>query len=716
MAIRERLGDLREAVEQRTGYTTVRTDRLQILEGRSEELGYTRRELDALAWTALDYVGGSPQEMKAVERRKLAQKARIIWMKDAMAGAAVDLMNDFVFGRGLPKPKAADSLVQEVIDEAWADPDNELVLTTYQSQLALGTDLSLQANIFVLVFDDGDDGKVKLGLLEHDAVENAVRDPDNRLRVLYFVARHYRQEWDYEHDGPDMDLRGRGPADAARGDNGKGEIRYYEHWRNVQDARDDADAGVRELPKLCPDNKLGEGKVFHIAVNRTTEMAFGHPLFDRLINWFNAYNTFMDARMDILQAKAAFVMKRKIKGTPNQLQKMAQQAVSRRSALGAAVQDPDMALGPRPASILNENENVTHEELSLDTGSQAAMADGQMLRSPISAATRFPQTYYGDASNSNLATATSLELPVLKAVEARQEFFEALVRFFTDRVIERAVDSGRISKDLTAEERAKLEADKAPDHQAGQEMPGDPNAQNGAVQTGAPTSMGAPGLALNMALREAHEGQGQDENDTARDLSYEFQMPSPLKRMMTDLVTSVMNIAKTFDPNNTNMELSRVLLGVVLGDALEMEDPQKWVEKIFPEGYVDPAVAAAQAMQVDPNAAPPPDPRFGEFGPQPQTGTQGADGQRHGAANPYGAPMQASPPGQMQQSLAEAVVTLGRDGEPLYWPRPRLQEHRVQDMPADVRALAADRAQQVASLFDDAFAAIPSANGNGKHP
>src|SRR5687768_3025097 len=138
MALRDRLEQLQEAIEERTGYTVQPRERVEILEARSEELGATRRELDALAWTALDYMGNSPQELKAVERRKLCQKARVVWMKDPQAGAGVDLMNDFTFGRGIPKPTAKDKKVQEVIDEAWEDPDNELVLTSYQAQLALG--------------------------------------------------------------------------------------------------------------------------------------------------------------------------------------------------------------------------------------------------------------------------------------------------------------------------------------------------------------------------------------------------------------------------------------------------------------------------------------------------------------------------------------------------------------------------------------------------
>jgi hypothetical protein len=66
--------------------------------------------------------------------------------------------------------------------------DNQLIITSCQAQLALLTDLP-QSNLFLLVFENGEDGRMNLGLLGRDMVETVVRDPDNWLRVLYYVAR-----------------------------------------------------------------------------------------------------------------------------------------------------------------------------------------------------------------------------------------------------------------------------------------------------------------------------------------------------------------------------------------------------------------------------------------------------------------------------------------------------------------------------------------------
>lgn len=689
------VGRLQEAVESRTGLTLASRDRLEVLEAVATDYRAMRKELDLLGYTVLDYMGGQPQDMDAKSRRKAAQQARNVWMVDPQAGAAVDLMNDFTFGRGVPKPRAKDDSVQKVIDEAWDDPDNQRILTGYAAQIALGVDLSLQSNIFLLMFT-GDDGKVKLGLLNHDEVENVVRDPDNRLRVLWYVAKHRSIEWDFETDQPKMD-----PSKSMEE---QAKSWYYEHWNNYEAA-----VGEGGNPPKPPKAKINEGRVYHIAINRTHEMAFGVPTFRRLFRWYSAYNDFMAARVDIAQAAAAFIMKRKVKGTPNQVAKMAAKAISRQSELSGATgtgTDPLIQQAPRGGSVMTENENVSHEPFKFDSGSPNAATDAQMIRAQLSAATRFPQSYYGDATNSNLATATSLELPVLKAVESRQEVFEQVFRWFIDRVIEEAVTAGKISAELTPEEVAN-----------GTEEQSDAVAQDAvaASQIG-----GASPYA-----QEAYEDQSFDEQTTQRDLSYEFSMPSPLRRMMTDLVTACTSIATTFDPNGTNTELSRILMTIALGEALEMQDPADAVDKIFPPGYVDPALAAAQAQ-----ASP--------YAPAPAAPSGDGSTPTDSANNPYSGPgmsqdyqnnggsLQAArlvavidpTPMQMEEAVS---VTRARDGSLIWW----LQEQRYADLPntAVVRTEANKNGveklfeQDVESVAMDALTkslvGAGSTNGNG---
>jgi hypothetical protein len=571
----------------------------RLLEATTRELSATRKDLDLLGWTALDYVAGMPQDMPVQNRRELVAHARRVWRRDPMAGAAVDLLNDFTFSRGVPLPRARDEEVQIVIDEAWNDVDNKAVLTTYAAQLALGTDLTLQSNVFLAVFDDGDDGKVKLTIVPHDSVIDVVRDPDNPMRILYYVVQVNDTEWDFDADAPKV----KAAAGAAAGTGGTykagqapvGRVLYFEHWLNCRMLREE---GI-DFPEP-PAEKQAAGKMYHIATNRGSEMAFGVPRMERTLRWLTGYNEIVAARVDMAKAAAAFIMKRKITGTKGQVERLASQAISRRSELGAAsAAGTGSQIPPATGSILNENESVQHEPLKLDSGSSGAMQDAQMIRAQVSAATRWPQHYLGDVNAASLAGSTAIELPVLKLVEANQELFENLFRAFLDRVIERAVEVGRLDKNAPAPEGEALEA-----------------------------------------------ADNDDEESTERDLSYEFKMPSAMRRMMTDLVTSVATTAQTFDPNNSNLELSRTLLTIVLGEAFELQDPAEAVDRIFPEGYVDPAVQAAQAQAEIPGTE--------GFDQASEEGAPtGGDGQDQ-ATNPYGAPMK-SPPPEQRARMAEAA-------------------------------------------------------------
>lgn len=611
-----------DRIQEAAGFSIVTNDERKLVEALARDLSATTRELDLLGWTTLDYMSqqpaGSPADAPIATRRQWARHARRIWQTDPMAGAAVDLMNDFTWSRGVPAPRARDPKVQEVIDAAWADVDNKAALTTYDAQVALGTDLSLQSNLFFAVFDSGQDGKVKVSLLPHDRVVNVVRDEDNPMRILYYVVEQFSQKWDFDNDRPVMQGA---VASAASGRGGVVDtsaptvlpVKYYEHWQNPTALREEGIAFQE-----CPEGKLAEGRVYHIATNRMSDMAFGVPTMQRMLRWLSGYNEVVAARVDMAKAAAAYIMKRQVKGTPGQVARLAQQSLSRRGEMGAAsLAGTGTQVPPATGSILTENEAVQHEPFKLDSGASGAMQDTQMIRAQVSAAVGWPQHYLGDASASSLAGSTALELPVLKHVEARQELFENLFRAFIDRVIEKAVEDGKLDKSADPNDEAVIEA-----------------------------------------------ADAADEASTERDLSYEFSMPSPMRRMMIDLVSAVSEAARTFDPNNTNMELSRTLLAIVLGEAFEMQDPAEAVKRIFPEGYIDPAVAAAQeqAQAVDPAAG---QPGGGDLGPGSEGAPTGGDGQDQ-STNPYGAQLEGSTPEQQRQVKEAAEIEAGLMDDPAF--------------------------------------------------
>lgn len=703
MAARDVLRRIGSRLEEATGFALVDVDHLRVTEATAVEARNLAFELEEFGYASMDFLGGRPNEPTAPARRRWAQQARVVWQADPQAGASVELLNEFTFGRGVPKPRAKEEVVQEVIDDFWDDPQNQRVLTSFTAQLKLGNSLSVQSNIFFLIFDEGDDGKLKLSFLNHDTVEQAVPDPDNRQRILYFTARKQRQEWDFAADRP-KSMR---VADGV-----VPKLLYYEVWgavdealeeRGTQRQRGSDAAGVQESEiveasageeekvtvtkptkergwlveaadddeplELAPRDRVGDGKVYHLAENTDMEQVFGVPRMRRTIRWYTAYNDYMKSRVDMMMAAAAFIMKRKVKGTPAAFEKMTQKAMRATSDLQTSV---DEAVGRSPgpasaASVMQENQSVEHEPFNLDTRAGNALTDGQMLRAQVSAGDRFPQHYLGDVGSANLATATSMELPVLKHVEARQELIESLFRFCIDRAIDLAVEKGRLNPNEKPEnpddERVLLGVTGREDGAEVLETVDMLWRINGeqVVRETAIVAY-ADGAGIGYELCEAHEDKTQDESDTGLDLGYEFAMPSPLRRMMGDVVTATASVAQTFDPNNTNPELSRLLLAFVLAEAFEMPDAQDAVDKIFPPGYVPPELAAMQGGA------------GGAGAPQPNFFSPDATGLPSDPANAYGANKTATAPENVPMQQSAVVdedaprITVGRAGQPVYWP------------------------------------------------
>ncbi|KKL51721.1 hypothetical protein LCGC14_2292630, partial [marine sediment metagenome] len=71
-------------------------------------------------------------------------------------------------------------------------------------------------------------------------------------------------------------------------------------------------------------------------------------------------------------------------------------------------------------SAVIENEGSTLTPISTNSNARNAYQDGRMLKLQVAAATGWPEQYFGDISTGNLATAKTVELPVLKMCQSYQ--------------------------------------------------------------------------------------------------------------------------------------------------------------------------------------------------------------------------------------------------------------------------------------------------------
>lgn len=660
------LGDrLRETVEDWTGMTVRPRDEVAGLQETVRELEPFRDEAEDLAAMTIDYVHGDrPNAATYEHRRVLAHRSRIAFVHDPLAGAEANLLANFAFGRGIPKPQAKDDKVQEVIDEAWEDPVNERKLTSFEAQRHRSNELLTSANLYPVIFTKN--GSTRIGFLSSDLVTDVVCHSEDDELPLFYVVRKRKQEWDFTTDMP--------KAWTPSFEGGLEKVWYYRHWRNPEGA-DHWGLPETNDPDPPPE-KIPPGTVEHFRINRVGRTQFGIPQWARTLRFFSAMNQLSTARVSMAQAAASIIAKRVRRGGPSDILKSASNVVQmagematsrfRRSSredtspLGLGTNPATgKGLAPPPAGALwMENESDRLEAVRLSSGSAEALQDAQIIRASPAAASGFGQHYLGDASSTNLSSATTLELPTLMTVMSWQESFESIYRWFTDRVIENAVKAGRLGGLIS-----EGEADERP---------------------------------LGELIYE--EDRIEMQKRTGLDLSYSFELPYPGRRNLTDVVTAVQTIAMAYDPAGTNVPLRRSLLDFFFRHGLQVADPAAEVDEIMPEDAQPvPFQSAggpsfdAQGNPIDPLAAQQPPP--GQPGGPQETASQYGEKKK---SLPAGKNMGANPGAKaMQQALEEAL----RD-------------------PELARTTMADVDREFAALLDDPAALLggraPSrVNGNG---
>jgi hypothetical protein len=323
----------------------------------------------------------------------------------------------------------------------------------------------------------------------------------------------------------------------------------------------------------------------------------------------------------MMQAAAAFIMKKTVKGatTSAQIEKLASKAMRASSdlrtvadtAIDTAI-DPAVKLGPRPAAIAGSTENLELEPFRLDSGAGNAQTDGLMLRAQVSAGDRFPQHYLGDQGSANLATATSMELPVLKHIDAAQELAEGVFRWGIDRAISRAVEVGNLNPEEEGEP-----TEVRPPELLGPEVGGEleqPVTErmamyhwrvNGHYELRETKVQLFEDGRFEFVLAEQVEDKPGQEEQTGLNMDYELVIPSPLRRLMGDIVGACAQLAQMADPNGENVELTRTLLTYAFQEALEMPDAADAVDRIFPKGYQPLSVTAMKQQMIQSAATSP---------------------------------------------------------------------------------------------------------------
>jgi hypothetical protein len=437
------------------------------------------RKAEDLGWDLLNSshnVYAAHKEPTNETRHEQVRRAYNYFYNHPIVGQAVALTTWYVFGRGLTKPKYRPiqrrlkeddaegpeekkqrEQAQDYIDRFWFDEDNQRTLTTHQAQEQKSNELQLQGNVFLLMFRSkekapattpqpdaymptqrrntldelgksaeplrtveptGDQSEPFAGkknstlkltdLPEHEIVDVIMHQQNRKLPVYYkreYTPRLYNFESKTYEPGNKVTL-------------------YYRDWKH------EAPTEINGKPWGPPPEEIADGVVYHVKVNAVSDAKFGQSEVARVLKWAKGLDEYMTSRMSVVQALAQIALQAKVKGGSKQVSQVATQLADisnlANQVEGATTTRDRADLNKTKVALTNQGTELV--PMVQDTGASSAMTDIQTIKGQLAAGLGLPMHYLGDVGSANLATATAMELPVLKMMEARQELWEAVYR------------------------------------------------------------------------------------------------------------------------------------------------------------------------------------------------------------------------------------------------------------------------------------------------
>jgi len=320
----------------------------------------------------------------ADQRKTTVQEARIYALKDPLASRSVHLMTDYSFGPGISWNTKEEN-TKKALKNFWDSPSNAALFSA-KGQRKSSDKLLIDGEIFFAVFL-GTKGEATIRRINPLEIVEFVTDPDDIENV-----RFYERQWSSAQGSPHND--------------------YYCSFANPKNepCRDSYGISVQ---------KTQDALIYHLAINDLGQR--GNSYLLPALEWIKLYRKFLASRVAVMLALARFAWKIKVQG--------GQTAVD---TTKATYHEEEVKAG----STSIENMGADLQPIKTDSGAGQAYQDGRQLKLQISAASGWPEQYFGDISIGNLATAKTVELPVQKMCESYQAIWQDAYRDIFDLILE----------------------------------------------------------------------------------------------------------------------------------------------------------------------------------------------------------------------------------------------------------------------------------------
>lgn len=555
-----------------------------------ESITDVTRQIEDLTWISMstDLRGQALDELYD-ERRRLIQRIRLYRRRSPLAKQAAVLLQHYVLGRGVALRAANKAKVGRLVDEFWEDPVNKATFTGQQAMAQFLDTTFVDGNFMLVLFPDPDMGTLQLGHIDHWFLDDVITDPANSKVPLWYKVRKAGQTYRWDT----------GSYEPTLGN----EFVYYRDWRND---RDDF---------APPESMRAPGLIYHVTINKRGK--FGESDMAAALDWLKVHKEFMEDRATITRSSAQFSWRKKRKGGPGDV---AQAVSTIQSSLQQNVNSWENNPPPATGSTIVENEGTQMDWIKTDTGGANASADERIFRMMAgSGMGGIPNHYFGDEASANLATATAMELPLLKTYENWQKLVEDVIKDLVEFMLHTANIAGRIGDmDDTARYSDRVTTPQA--------VINGPEGGSSVEPTEASASTGpeAPVVQIEMIPKNEPPSVSSNVDDTTGTVDWfvEVSFPPILQKDINVYMSSLKALFELMPASNIESQKLAVELGL---SAFGVNDVDQTMQRIFPPEMLTPKVVTAvtdMADKLGPGAVPtisgsplppepPPPPTFG---------------------------------------------------------------------------------------------------------
>lgn len=573
-----------------------------------EGLTDVSRTIEDLTWTNLSQdIRTLGLDDEWVRRRDLLSRLRIMRKRSPLAKQAFSLLKNYVLGMGVTLRPNNKKQVAKIIDEFWDDPVNRMTFTSYESMIQALDTLFTDGDLFLVLFPDYEMGTVQLGWIDSILVQDIVTDENNWRVPRWYKVRKPQGAYDYKT----------GAYQSMSGD----DFVFYRDWTNTEelDAIRQGSLSDKANPNYAarpPANKIEVGYVYHVAINKRGK--FGESELAAAADWLKAHKDFMEDRATLSRAAAQIAWKKKRKGPASDV---AAQLATLQSSLVQNISRWESNPPSASGSTIIENEGSTMEWMKTDTGAGNAVMDERILRMMVGSAVGVMNHYFGDEASANLATATAMELPMLKMYEGWQKLLADVIKDLCRYALVVANEAGRIGDEDVSHKYEDDERDVSMITQPGlQDLS---SVKERLIAMGMDRKL-VEAQTLSLVTTRQPKGVDDDENDNsgAIDWYVDVDFPPIIQREVGGYIAALKNMFSMMPV--MNIESQKLVVSMAL-TALGQNDVDEVMHKLFSGDFAQTVFAAipiqpagiTEPGTANPQGLPVPQGQAGNSGAQP---------------------------------------------------------------------------------------------------